>query len=223
MRTRFRDRAEAGKRLAMLLQAYEHAPSTIVLALPRGGLPVAYEVARALHAPLDISVVRKLGAPTDPELAIGAVAQGGVRVLNNPVIEMLGITREEVHDAIQREWHELDRRERRYRLIHRADDPRGRIAIVVDDGLATGSTMLAAVMALRMQGAARIVVAVPVADRDACRRVERVADECICLVDEPDFRSVGDAYEMFPQVDDVEAEEILRRSEEITADAPVVA
>lgn len=220
MRTRFQDRAEAGKRLATQLRGYEHAPSTMVIALPRGGLPVAYEVARALHLPLDITVVRKLGAPRDPELAIGAIAEGGVRVLNNPVIEMLGVTREEVHDAIQREWHELGRRERRYRPVHRANDPRGRIVIVVDDGLATGSTMLAAVMALRIQGAARIVVAVPVADHDACRRVERVADECICLIDEPGFRSVGDAYETFPQVGDEEAEEILRRSEENTAGVP---
>ncbi len=217
MMTRFRDRAEAGKRLATLLQAYEHTPSTMVIALPRGGLPVAYEVARTLHAPLDITVVRKLGAPREPELAIGAVAHGDVRVLNNPVIEMLGITREQVHDAIQREWQELERRERRYRLVHRAHDPRGRVAIVVDDGLATGSTMLAAVMALRIQGAARIVVAVPVADREACRRVERVADDCICLVNEPGLRSVGEAYETFPQVSEEEAEEILRRSAEITA------
>src|SRR5688500_9530032 len=168
MSTVFATRRKAGEKLATKLMKHAHRADVIVLALPRGGVPVAYEVAKALHAPLDVFVVRKLGIPGHEELAMGAVATGGVRVVNDQAVRVLGIPEYVIDAVADWELHELERRERLYRGDRPPPDVRGKTVILVDDGLATGSTMLAAVQALRQQGPARIVVAVPVASPDTC-------------------------------------------------------
>src|SRR5438309_1915033 len=177
MPERFRNRNEAGRLLAKKLTAYANRPDVLVLALPRGGVPVAYEVARALHAPLDIFLVRKLGVPGHEELAMGAIATGGVRVLNEDVVRSLGIPGGEIDAVAAEEQRELERREREYRGSRPAPDVRDRTVILIDDGLATGSTMRAAVAALRQQHPARIVVAVPVGAPDTCDEFKAEADE----------------------------------------------
>ena len=169
---RFRNRQEAGRLLAEQLTAYANRPDVLVLALPRGGVPVGYEVARALHAPLDVFVVRKLGVPGYEELAMGAVATGGVRVLNEEIVQRLGIPEYVIDAAVAREQQEVARRERLYRGGRPPPEVRGRTVILVDDGLATGATMRAAVMALRQLQPARIVVAVPTASSETCERAE---------------------------------------------------
>ena len=208
----FRNRIEAGRQLAQKLAAYADRPDVLVLALPRGGVPVAYEVAKALNAPLDVFLVRKLGVPGHEELAMGAVATGGVRVLNEHVVRALGIP-EYVIDAVAAwEEQELARRERLYRGNLPAPDVRGRTSILVDDGLATGSTMQAAVKALRKQQPAQIVVAVPTASPEACGALKLEADEVICAVTPQPFYSVGLWYEDFSQTTDEEVRELLARS-----------
>src|SRR5689334_19395114 len=177
---RYQDRAAAGRELARRLAAYAHRPNVLVLALPRGGVPVAYEVARALRAPLDVFVVRKLGVPGHEELAMGAIASGGVRVLNPDVLRMLDIPPEVVDAVAARERHELERREHAYRDDRPPPDVHGKTVILIDDGLATGATMRAAVAALCAQGPARIVVAVPVGSPDTCAELGREVDENIC-------------------------------------------
>jgi len=209
----FKDRNEAGRFLAERLSAYANRPDTLVLALPRGGVPVAYEVAKALGAPLDVFLVRKLGLPGHEELAMGAIATGGVRVRNPEVVEYLRIPDEVIDEVTARERQELERRERLYREGRPALSPRGRVVILVDDGLATGSTMLAAVLALRQQQPASIVVAVPVAAKQTCEELRTVADEVVCAVTPDPFYAVGLWYEDFSQTTDEEVRELLARAE----------
>jgi predicted phosphoribosyltransferase len=210
---RFKNRSEAGRFLAEQLSAYANRPDTLVLALPRGGVPVAYEVAKALGAPLDVFQVRKLGLPGHEELAMGAIATGGVRVLNPEVVEYLRIPEEVIDEVTARERLELERRERLYREGRPALSLRGRVVILVDDGLATGSTMLAAVLALRQQQPASIVVAVPVAAKQTCEELRTVADEVVCAVTPDPFYAVGLWYEDFSQTTDEEVRELLARAE----------
>ena len=213
MTRRFRDRAEAGQLLAQKLKDYAHQPDVIVLALPRGGVPVACEVARALGAPIDVFVVRKLGTPGHAELAMGAIATGGVRVLNSDVIRLMRIPEETIDTVSAEEQQEMERRERAYRGARPALDLKNRTLILVDDGLATGSTMHAAVAALRRQRPAKIVVAVPVGPPSTLREFANEADEVVCLLapDEP-FGGVGQWYLDFSQTTDDEVRELLHRA-----------
>jgi putative phosphoribosyl transferase len=208
----FSDRAEAGRVLTEQLRHYAGRPDVIVLALPRGGVPVGYEVARALHAPMDIFVVRKLGIPGHEELAMGAVATGGVRVLNDQVIKGLSIPGFVIDAAANWELQELERRERLYRGHRPPPEVRGKTVILVDDGLATGSTMLAAVQALRKLGPARIVVAVPVASPDTCELLNEYVDETVCAATPEPFYAVGLWYRDFSQTTDEKVRELLERS-----------
>jgi predicted phosphoribosyltransferase len=212
MPSRFRDRRDAGCLLAARLAAYTHRPDVIVLALPRGGVPVAYEVARALDAPLDVFVVRKLGVPGHEELAMGAVATGGVRVLNEPVVQSLRIPGHVIDAVAAREEEELRRRERLYRADRPPSDVRGRTVILIDDGLATGATMQAAVEALRQQEPARIVVAVPTGSPETCEALRGQVDEVVCAVTPEPFFAVGLWYEDFSQTTDEEVRELLARA-----------
>lgn len=207
----FRDRHDAGRRLAEKLTAHANRPDVTVLALPRGGVPVGYEVARALRAPLDVFVVRKLGVPGYDEVAMGAIATGGVRVLNDDLIERAAIPTYVIDAVAERERAELMRRERLYRGGRPPPEVRGRTVILVDDGLATGATMMAAIEALRKLDPARIVVAVPTASREACEEMRRQADEVICARTPEPFRAVGRWYEDFSQTSDAEVRELLGR------------
>jgi predicted phosphoribosyltransferase len=208
MWTAFRDRREAGQRLADALLPY--APrDPVVLGLPRGGVPVAFEVARRLDAPLDVCIVRKLGAPGHEEFAMGAIASGGVELLSAHTVRSLGLTREQVAQVIGRERQELARRERAFRDGRPAVDVQGRTVILVDDGLATGASMQAAVMALRSRRPAAIVVAVPVASSTACADIRRIADVCVCLRTPEPFFGVGQWYANFGQTTDDEVRALL--------------
>jgi predicted phosphoribosyltransferase len=206
----FRDRSEAGDVLAGRLGHYAGADDVLVLALPRGGVPVAARVARALGAPLDVFVVRKLGVPGHEELAMGAIASGGVRVVNEQVVGRLGLGEEDLRRVAEVEARELARRERRYREDRPPPELAGRVVILVDDGLATGSTMRAAVAAARRAGPARVVVAVPTAPASTCQRLAEEADEVICATTPRPFRAVGYSYRSFPQTSDEEVRAILR-------------
>ncbi|MFL5827873.1 MAG: phosphoribosyltransferase [Thermoleophilaceae bacterium] len=206
---RFRDRREAGRLLAARLRQYAGRDDVIVLGLPRGGVPVAYEVARELDVPLDVFLVRKLGVPGQEELALGAIASGGTVVLNRGLVEALGLTAEDIAAIVHRERRELERRERAYRGDRPPPDLSGRVVILVDDGLATGSSMWAAVHAVREEGPARVVVAVPVADPDVCDRLDAQADEAVCLFTPRPMRAVGSWYEDFAQTSDEEVRELL--------------
>jgi predicted phosphoribosyltransferase len=201
---RFRNRTDAGRQLAGKLAPYANRPDVVVLALPRGGVPVASEVARALGAPLDVFVVRKLGVPGHEELAMGAVATGGLRVLNDEIVHGLDIPEREIAAVADRELHELSRRERLYRGDHPPPDVGGRTVILVDDGLATGATMRAAVQALRQQQPARIVVAVPTASPDTCEALKAAADDVVCAMTPEPFFAVGHWYDDFTQTTDDE-------------------
>ena len=205
----FRDRHDAGRQLAAHLARYRDDPSVIVLGLPRGGIPVAFEIATSLHAPLDVFVVRKLGVPGHRELAMGAIASGGVRILNQDVLETLDISPMIIDAVARQEQIELQRQERDYRGDAPAPDYAGRTVIIVDDGLATGSTMRAAVAALRHLHPARIVVAVPVGAADTCRRLRKEADQVICLQTPEPFRAVSLWYEEFQQTTDHEVRHLL--------------
>jgi predicted phosphoribosyltransferase len=211
---RFLDRIDAGQQLAARLKRYAGRDDVTVLALPRGGVPVAAEVARALHAPLDVFLVRKLGVPGHEELAMGAIATGGVQVLNAEVIEQLGISDQAVERVARAEEAELRRRERAYRGHAAAPDVRGRTVIVVDDGIATGSTMRAAVEALRRSAPARIVVATPTAAADTVARLQEVADEVVAVIAPEDFSAVGQWYRNFGQTTDEEVMACLREAGE---------
>ncbi len=210
----FEDRFEAGRLLASHLREFDKRDDVVVLALPRGGVPVGYEVAQALHAPLDVFVVRKLGVPGHEELAMGALASGGVRVLNRTVIDALEISEEMIDAAIAREQIELERREREYRDGRPATDVKGRTAILVDDGLATGSSMRVVATALRKKSPAQIVVAVPVASASTCAEFETEVDRVICAATPEPFLAVGQWYQDFSQTTDEEVRELLRRSSE---------
>jgi putative phosphoribosyl transferase len=208
----FQDRTDAGRQLAENLLSYAGRDDVIVLALPRGGVPVAFEVAQRLGVPLDVFVVRKLGVPGHEELAMGAIASGGVRVLNEDVLYVLPDAQSivEMVTAIERE--ELKRRERSYRGDRPAPEVRGRTVILVDDGLATGATMRAAAAALRQQGAAKIIVAVPVGAPSTCHEIRSVSDEIVCLQTPGSFMGVGQYYEDFSQTTDEEVRELLAQA-----------
>lgn len=209
--TRFHDRHDAGRKVAVRLMHYA-TPRTIVLALPRGGVPVGYEVARALGAPLDVLVVRKLGVPGHAELAMGAIASGGTCVMNEEVVELLHVPPRIVEVVATMEGREVERREKLYREGRARLDVRGQTVVAIDDGLATGSTMHAAVRALRRQGAARLVVAAPVASHEACELLSGEVDELVCL-DKPDpFVAVGLWYEDFSETTDDQVRAILDRA-----------
>ena len=227
----FRDRREADRLLAEKLAAYANRPDVLVLALPRGGVPVGYEVARALSAPLDVFVVRKLGVPGYEELAMGAVATGGVRVLNDQLVERLGIPESLIDAVAARERQELARRERLYRGNRPPPDVRGRTVILVDDGLATGATMYAAIEALRQQNPARIVVAVPTASPETCEEMKTKADGVICAITPEPFHAVGRWYRDFSQTTDEEVGVLLaqrgtsedsKTAQSPAADSPLV-
>ncbi|QSQ15999.1 phosphoribosyltransferase [Myxococcus landrumensis] len=214
----FQDRFMAGRVLARYLSHHAHRPETQVLALPRGGVPVGYEVARALDAPLDVFVVRKLGAPGHEELAMGAIATGGTRVLNPEVLRELRISREQLDAVARREALELTRRESSYRSGRPPLEVQGRDVILVDDGLATGSTMRAAVGALHKQRPAHIIVAVPVAPAETCDEVKALADEVVCARTPEPFYAVGLWYRDFEQTSDAEVQELLeRRAQELAS------
>ena len=208
-RRRFQDRAEAGRLLAERLAGYAGRPDVMVFALPRGGVPVAFEIVRTLQVPLDVFFVRKLGVPGHEELAMGAIASGGVWVLNEDVIQALKPPSHVIQAVAARELQELERRERAYRGERPALEVRGRIVILVDDGLATGSTMRAAVAALRRLGPDLIVVAVPTAAPSACAELGLEADECICCITPDPFYAVGTWYEDFSQTSDEEVRDLL--------------
>jgi len=209
---RFRDRAEAGRELASRLRPYAGRDDVLVLALPRGGVPVAFEVARELGAPLDVFLVRKLGVPGHEELAMGAIASGGVRVLNRDVVRALGIGERALEAVTAREQRELARREQAYRGDRPQPDVKDRIVILVDDGLATGSTMRAAIMALRQQDPARIIVAVPTAAPEVCEQMRDVADEMVCATTPSPFFGVGQWYDDFSETTDDEVRQLLEEA-----------
>ncbi len=208
----FRDRAQAGQALGAALESDVGRPDLLVLALPRGGVPVGYEVARALAAPLDLFLVRKLGVPGHEELAMGAIASGGVRVVNEDVLSMLGIPPAALDPVAEREQAELRRREREYRDDRPPPDVRGRAVILVDDGLATGSTMRAAVKAVRALGPTSVTVAVPVGAAEICQQLRREADRVVCLATPEPFHAVGLWYADFSETSDVEVRELLARA-----------
>lgn len=209
---RFADRIDAGRRLAEALADYEGRADVVVYGLPRGGVPVAAEVASALGAPLDVLVVRKLGVPGQPELAMGAVASGGVRVLNQEVLRQLRVKEEQLERITEEQRREVREREQRFRGDAEAPEIEGKTALVIDDGIATGSTMRASVEALRELGPDKIVVAVPVASYSACEDMEEVADEVICLETPSPFRAVGAWYEKFDQTSDAEVKQLLEQA-----------
>ena len=213
----FQDRFEAGRFLASKLTQFANRPDVVVLALPRGGVPVGFEVAKALNAPLDVFVVRKLGLPGQPELAMGAIASGGVRVLNQDVVRALGIPDELIDAVAAKEQSEVERREREYRDGRPPLDVRGRTVILVDDGLATGSSMRVAAAALRQKQPAQIVVAVPVASAATCAEFQSEVDKVICAVTPEPFWAVGQWYRDFSQTTDEEVRDLLRRAATLPA------
>lgn len=205
----FRNRQDAGEALAEELAAYRDKDNVVVLGLARGGVPVGWHVASALRAPLDVFLVRKLGVPQWEELAMGALASGGGVVINDGVVRSLGISDEQLQTVIDRETEELHRRERAYRGDRPPVDVAGRDVMLVDDGIATGASMLAAVRAVRASGPARVVVAVPVGPESACRELAAEADEVVCVTMPPGFEAVGQVFEDFRQVSDDEVRELL--------------
>ena len=212
MKKLFHDRIEAGRLLAAILGRYASRAGVLVLGLPRGGVPVAFEVAKSLDAPLDIFVVRKLGLPGDEELAMGAVASGNVRVINEQVVRSFGVSDDVVDAVAEKEEMELKRRELLYRGDAPAPDATGKTVLLVDDGIATGSTMRAAVAALQRQRPSRIIVAVPVAPPSTCKELQSEADEVVSVMTPEPFYAVGQWYEIFDQTTDKEVRELYERS-----------
>lgn len=208
----FRDRIHAGQLLAQRLMQYANREDVLVLAVPRGGVPVGFEVAQALHAPLDVFVLRKLGVPWQEELAFGAVASGGVRVVEQETIDALGLTSEEIEAVVEREQSELRRRERAYRDDRPAPHVQGKTVLLVDDGIATGSSMLAAIAALRQLKPAKIVVAVPVAAASTAKRLRKIADEFVAVDAPATFYAVGQFYADFQPTSDEEVVDLLERA-----------
>jgi predicted phosphoribosyltransferase len=220
MPLQFHKRSEAGRILARRLEAFRGRPDVIVLALPRGGVPVGFEIAGHLDVPLDVFLVRKLGVPGQEELAFGAIASGGVRILNEDVIQMVGMSDQEMDAVAESEEDELVRRDRKYRAGGAPPSVRGKTVIVVDDGLATGATMLAAIRAIRKLNPARIVTAVPLAARDTCRYLAPRVDELVCLESPEPFHAVGIWYEDFSQVTDDQVKDLLGRRARAHAPTP---
>jgi len=212
----FQDRFEAGRILASRLSQFAHRNDVIVLGLPRGGIPVAFEVAKALNSPLDVFVVRKLGVPGREELAMGAIASG-IRVVNRAVVDALGIKNDEIEEAATEQRAELERREREYRNGRPMLDVHDRTVILIDDGLATGSSMLVAAMALRKREPARIVIAVPVAAPSTCEELESEADQVVCAITPEPFLAVGHWYRDFRQTSDDEVHKLLDRANQFGA------
>ena len=212
----YADRREAGRELGGLLQKYANRHDVIVLALPRGGVPVAFEVSTALAAPLDVFLVRKLGTPGRRELAMGAIASGGVRVLNDDVVQYLGITRDQIDAVAREEQRELERREAAYRGDRPLPSLENKSVILVDDGLATGSTMRAAVQAVMQRNPARVVVAVPVGASETCEELRGLADEVVCGRTPTPFSAVGQWYLNFDQTTDAEVSALLGRESTLT-------
>ncbi len=208
----YRDRTDGGRQLAAMLTNYAGRADVVVLALPRGGVPVAFEVAAALRAPLDVFIVRKLGVPGHEEFAMGAIATGGVRVLDDGAVRFLGVSPAEIEQVTAVEQRELERRERAYRGDRPPADVSGRTVVLVDDGLATGSTMRAAVEALRREGAARVVVGVPIAPPETCDAVRDIVDDIVCARTPEPFHAVGRWYQDFSQTTDDEVHELLARA-----------
>ncbi len=208
----FLDRVEAGRKLAERLKAYENQRNVVVLGIPRGGVQVAFEVATKLKAPLDVFVVRKLGVPWREELAFGAIASGGIRVLDREVVEEVGISGLEIERITARERQEMERRECAYRGGRPPLHVQGQTVMLVDDGIATGSSMQAAITALRQMKPARLLIAVPAAPLSTCHRLRREVDELICLHGPKFFNAVGEFYENFSQVTDEEVVDLLRRA-----------
>jgi putative phosphoribosyl transferase len=208
----FADRAEAGRQLAEALAGYAGQEGVVVLALPRGGVPIGYEIATRLNAPLDVYVVRKLGVPGREELAMGALAGDGTRVVDEAMVEALGITRQELQAVIERESAEIARRERAYRTDRSAPELAGKIVIAVDDGLATGATMRAAAIALRRHRPAKLVVAVPVAAPHTCASLAREVDRIVCSYTPEPFHAVGLYYANFDQIGDEEVRRLLAQA-----------
>jgi predicted phosphoribosyltransferase len=211
---RFQDRQEAGRMLAEALRSYAGRDDLLVLALPRGGVPVGLEVARALGAPLDVMLVRKLGVPGHEELAMGAIASGGVRIVSEDVVRAFGIPDRVLASVAAVEEEELHRRERAYREDRPIPDMRGKTVILVDDGLATGATMRAAVATLRAMGASRVVAAAPVAPPETCLALREVVDQMICVLTPDPFLAVGAWYEDFSETSDETVRALLRRAAE---------
>ena len=209
----FHDRSEAGRVLAEKLMAYANRKDVLILALPRGGVPVAFEIAKALHAPLDVFLVRKLGVPGHEELAMGAIASGGVTVYNDEVVGGLDISSPMIDMVVTREQQELERREHLYRGDRPFPDLHGRTVVLVDDGLATGATMRAAVVALRQHQPAHSVIAVPIASPDTCEALRTQVDEMICAMTPDPMYAVGLWYEHFDQTSDDEVRELLAAAE----------
>jgi putative phosphoribosyl transferase len=210
----FADRAEAGRLLAAELAGRKLPKRVIVLALPRGGVPVGFEVAQALHAPLDVVVVRKIGVPWQPELAMGAIAGASMQVLNDGLIADLHISPEEVNQVLAKERAEVERREKLYRSGRPALHLEGQTVLLVDDGLATGSTMLVAARYVRALRPAKTIIAVPVGSREACARLKKDADELVCLAIPEYFIAVGEWFTDFRQVEDAEVQHLLEKSRE---------
>lgn len=209
---RFKNRLHAGKLLAARLGAYAQRPDVVILGLPRGGVPVAYAVAEALDVPLDIMLVRKLGVPGYEEYAMGAIASNGQRVINPDAVRMLHISDQVIDAVARREWQEIQRREKLYRGDRAALPLQDRTVILIDDGLATGSSMLAAVQAVRGEHPARIIIAIPVAAFETCEKLRAEVDDLICLHIPEDFRAVGSWYDDFTQTTDDEVIDLLQRA-----------
>lgn len=210
----FKNRTDAGRKLAKELERFRGQSNVLVLGLPRGGVPVAFEVAQALNVPLDVWLVRKLGVPGREELAMGAIASGGTRVLNQEVIQMLGISEKAIAEVEAKERRELKRREQAYRGDRPELDVSGRTVILVDDGLATGASMRAAVQALKTQQPAELIVAVPTAAPQTCAEFEDEVDQIVCATTPEPFMGVGAWYEEFPQTSDKEVRELLHQAAE---------
>jgi putative phosphoribosyl transferase len=213
----FADRREAGRELANLIPRGAQSENTVVLALPRGGVPVAYEIARALGATLDVFLVRKLGTPGHPELAMGAIASGGIKVLNDDVVRALGIRPEHIDAVARQEQVELERRDAEYRKGRQLPSLANQTVILVDDGLATGSTMRAAVEAVKQQKPARVIVAVPVGAPETCRALRETADEVICARTPTPFSAVGQWYRDFTQTTDDEVNALIAEHVQLSA------
>jgi putative phosphoribosyl transferase len=209
----FRNRTEAGILLAKSLAAYADRPDVLILALPRGGVPVGFEIAKALHTPLDVVVVRKLGVPGQEELAMGAIATGGMQVLNTLVVRSLGISKREIELVAAKERLELERRERLYRGGRAAPDIRGRTVILVDDGIATGTTMRVAIAAVKRQHPSRLILAVPVAPLSTCEEMKGAVEEFVCLLSPEDFTAISLWYQEFAQTLDEEVCDLLGQAD----------